>query len=122
MEQTAQATAEIDERPFEVEVFLVTGQVIKQHVDPKEIAPRVAGGEFPDIVGRTDREALRRAAYTIFEMAAADDPVGDGLQVYDTEGRTWAIPHRSIVAVNFVDPAMPRQVRRTGFRPAAGDD
>jgi hypothetical protein len=118
-----QTTAEIDERPFEVEVFLTTGQIIKQRVDPKEIAKRVAGFEFPDIRGRTDREALRSAAFTLFALSAASDPMGDGLQVHDTEGRTWAIPHRSIASISFVDPAMPKTpVRRTGFRPSTSDE
>jgi hypothetical protein len=122
MEQTAPATAEIDPRPFDVEVFLTTGQTIKQRVDPKEIAERVAGFEFPQIRGRTDREALRSAAFTIFALEAAADPMGDGLQVYDTEGLTWVIPHRSIASISFVDPAMPRgPVRRTGFHPATAD-
>jgi hypothetical protein len=118
MEQMAPATAEIDSRPFEVEVHLTTGQIVRQHVDPREMAPKIA--QFPDLANRTDREALRTAAYSIFSEAATDHPSGDGLQVYDTDGRTWAIPHRSIVAVNFIDPVMPRQERRTGFRPAAG--
>jgi hypothetical protein len=114
---TAPVTAEIDPRPFEVEVFLTTGQVIKQHVDPREIAERVAGFEFPDVRGRTDREALRSAAFTIFALEAAADPVGDGLQVYDTDGVTWVIPHRTVASISFVDPAMPTApVRRTGFR------
>jgi hypothetical protein len=121
MEQTAMATAEIDARPFEVEVFLTTGQRIKQRVDPREIAKRVAGFEFPEIRGRTDREALRRAAFTIFALTAAADPSGDGLQAYDTEGRTWVVPHRSIASITFVDPAMPGPIRRTGFRPATAD-
>jgi hypothetical protein len=112
---------EIDERPFDVEVHLTTGQVIRQRIDPKDIAPRVAAGEFPELTGRRDREALRTAAYTIISIAAIDEPPGDGLQVYDTEGHTWAIPHRSIAAINFMDPVMPRQERRTGFRPAADD-
>ncbi len=116
------ATAEIDARPFKLEVHLTTGQIIKVQVDPREIAPFVAAGQFPALVGRTDREALRTAAYSIYSVAAADVPEGDGLQVFDTEGRTWAIPHRSIVAINFVDPAMPRQVRRTGFQSAADGD
>ena len=121
MKQTAPATAGIDLRPFKVEVFLTTGQVIKQHVDPKEIAERVAGFEFPEIRGRSDREALRRAAFTIFALAAAADPIGDGLQAYDTEGRTWVVPHRSIASITFVDPAMPGPIRRTGFQPATAD-
>jgi len=121
MAQTAQTETEIDPRLFKLEVHLTTGQIIKMQVDPREIAPFVAAGQFPALVGRTDREALRTAAYSIYSVAAADAPDGDGLQVFDTEGRTWAIPHRSIVAINFVDPAMPRQVRRTGFQPAADD-
>lgn len=123
MEQTLPATAEIDPRPFEVEVFLTTGQVIKQHVDPNEIAKRVAGFEFPQVRGRTDREALRSAAFTIFALEAAADPLGDGLQVYDTDGRTWVIPHRTVASISFVDPAMPKApVRRTGFRAATSAD
>jgi hypothetical protein len=113
-------TVAIDDRPFQVQVLLVTGQVIEQTVDPKEIAPRVAAGEFPAIAGRTDREALRTAAYTIFASAVSRDAPGDGLGVFDTEGRTWAIPHQSILAINFRDPVMPREERRTGFRPAGG--
>ena len=42
MEQMAPATAEIDPRPFEVEVHLTTGQIVRQHVDPREMAPKIA--------------------------------------------------------------------------------
>ena len=122
MEQATPATAEIDERPFEVEVFLTTGQIIKQRLDPREIAERVAGFEFPQIRGRTDREALRSAAFTIFALTAAADPTGDGLQAYDTQGRTWVVPHKSIASITFVDPAMPGPIRRTGFQHTTSDD
>lgn len=108
-----------DNRPFEVEVHLTTGYVISASVYPKDIAPRLAGGEFPDLYGRDDREAIRSAAFTIYEEAVSRDPAGDGLTVYDHDGRTWAIPYRSIAAVTFKDPVMPHEERRTGFRPEA---
>jgi len=105
----------VDDRPFEVEVHLTTGQIVLVPVDPKKIASML--GRFPDLSGRSDREAIRTAAFTLFAEAAAPDAPGDGLSVYDREGRTWVIPYRSIVAINFRDPVMPHEDRRAGFRP-----
>lgn len=98
-----------------VEVHLVNGRLIEQHITAEEASRILKSRAFIWKGGESEEQKQASAIFTIFAQRL-DKGVGS-VSVTDPEHRTWLIPVKSILAINISDPTEGSALGRFGFVP-----